>query len=52
VFRNYRDWDLIPAALLARGLGEKVLVHLRITVQTPWLKRLGSLSSATGNRLK
>ena len=23
VFRNYRDWSLIPAALLARGLGEK-----------------------------
>jgi membrane dipeptidase len=22
VFRNYRDWSLIPAALLARGLGE------------------------------
>jgi membrane dipeptidase len=22
VFRNYRDWGLIPAALLARGLGE------------------------------
>jgi membrane dipeptidase len=21
VFRNYRDWSLIPAALLARGLG-------------------------------
>jgi membrane dipeptidase len=23
VFRNYRDWSLLPAALLARGLGEK-----------------------------
>ncbi len=23
VFRNYRDWSLIPAALLARGLGEQ-----------------------------
>jgi membrane dipeptidase len=23
VFRNYRDWNLIPAALLARGLAEK-----------------------------
>jgi len=23
VFRNYRDWSLIPAALLARGFGEK-----------------------------
>jgi membrane dipeptidase len=23
VFRNYRDWNLIPAALLARGLSEK-----------------------------
>jgi microsomal dipeptidase-like Zn-dependent dipeptidase len=22
VFRNYRDWSLIPAALLACGLGE------------------------------
>ncbi len=28
VFRNYRDWSLIPAALLARGLSEKEVAKI------------------------
>jgi membrane dipeptidase len=28
VFRNYRDWGLIPAALLARGMGEPEVAQI------------------------